>query len=156
MSILLLADHDNTSLESATFHAVTAATQIGGDVHVLVAGGSAAPAAQAAAAIPGVAKVLHADAAWSRERLDAPPAAVQAELVERFAARIGEPLPPVAHASVHRWRHARVESPVGEPWLADWDAALAFCGDWCLDARVEAAFLSGDALGAAIAGRLLR
>jgi predicted NAD/FAD-dependent oxidoreductase len=57
---------------------------------------------------------------------------------------------------VHRWRHARVEAPLGEPWLADWDAALAFCGDWCLDARVEAAFLSGDALGGALAERLAR
>src|SRR5262249_32654570 len=41
---------------------VTAAQKIGGDIHVLVAGSNAQPAAQAAAAIPGVAKVLHADA----------------------------------------------------------------------------------------------
>jgi electron transfer flavoprotein alpha subunit len=63
MSILVLADHDNASLKPATYHTVTAAQKIGGDIHVLVAGGSAGAAAQAAAAIPGVAKVLHADAA---------------------------------------------------------------------------------------------
>lgn len=98
--------------------------------------------------------VLHADAEWSRGRVESSPAAVQAELVQRFEQRAGRPLPPLAHASVHRWRYARVEAPAGEPWLADWDAGLAFCGDWCLDARIEAAFLSGDALGEALAARL--
>jgi electron transfer flavoprotein alpha subunit len=64
MAILILADHDNASLKPATLHAVTAAQKIGGDIHVLVAGADAAAAAQAAAAIPGVAKVLLADAAY--------------------------------------------------------------------------------------------
>ena len=64
MAILILADHDNTSLKPATLNAVTAAQKIGGDIHMLVAGGNAGPAAQAAAAIAGVAKVLHADAPY--------------------------------------------------------------------------------------------
>ncbi len=64
MAILILADHDNASLKPATFHTVTAAQQLGGDLHVLVAGANAGGAAQAAAAIPGVAKVLHADAPY--------------------------------------------------------------------------------------------
>ncbi|CAO3360563.1 Electron transfer flavoprotein, alpha subunit [Azospirillum melinis] len=38
MPILILADHDNASLKPATAHAVTAATKLGGDVHILVAG----------------------------------------------------------------------------------------------------------------------
>ncbi len=64
MAILILADHDNTSLKPATLNTVTAAQKIGGDIHILVAGANAGAAAQAAASIPGVAKVLHADAAW--------------------------------------------------------------------------------------------
>ena len=64
MAILILADHDNTSLKPATLNAVTAAQKIGGDIHMLVAGANAGPAAQAAAAIAGVTKVLHADAAY--------------------------------------------------------------------------------------------
>jgi electron transfer flavoprotein alpha subunit len=64
MAILILADHDNASLKSATLHAVTAGQKIGGDIHLLVAGAAAGAAAQAAAAIPGVAKVLHADAPY--------------------------------------------------------------------------------------------
>ncbi len=61
MTALVIAEHDNASLKPATLHAVTAARQCGGDVHVLVAGHNAAAAAQAAAQVVGVAKVLHAD-----------------------------------------------------------------------------------------------
>jgi electron transfer flavoprotein alpha subunit len=65
MSVLVLAEHDNASLKDATLNAVTAAVQLaghaGGDVHVLVAGKGCGPAADAAAKIAGVAKVLVAD-----------------------------------------------------------------------------------------------
>jgi electron transfer flavoprotein alpha subunit len=61
MAVLVIAEHDHASIKGATLNTVTAAAQCGGDVHVLVAGHSAAAAAQAAARIAGVAKVLHAD-----------------------------------------------------------------------------------------------
>jgi electron transfer flavoprotein alpha subunit len=63
MTLLILADHDNVALRPATLNTVAAAQKIGGEIHVLVAGGGAESAAQAAARIPGVVKVLHADAA---------------------------------------------------------------------------------------------
>ena len=63
MTTLILADHDNAKLNGATLHAVAAAQRIGGEIHVLVAGHQAAPVAALAAQIPGVTKVLHADAA---------------------------------------------------------------------------------------------
>ena len=63
MTALVIAEHDNASIKPATLNTVTAAVQCGGDVHVLVAGLNAAAAAQAAAQIAGVAKVIHADAA---------------------------------------------------------------------------------------------
>jgi electron transfer flavoprotein alpha subunit len=69
MSVLVIAEHDHGTLKGATLNTVTAATQCGGDVHVLVAGHNAAGAAQAAAQIAGVAKVLHADAASLAEQL---------------------------------------------------------------------------------------
>ena len=61
MTALVIAEHDNASVKGATLNTVTAALACGGDVHVLVAGENAAGAAQAAAQIFGVAKVLHAD-----------------------------------------------------------------------------------------------
>lgn len=67
MTIMILAEHNNKTLNSATLSAVAAAAQIGGDIHVLVAGHNAGEVAKQAAAIAGVAKVLHTDAphyAW--------------------------------------------------------------------------------------------
>ena len=67
MTILILAEHNNATLSHATRSAVAAAAQIGGEVHILVAGHNAGEAAKQAAGISGVAKVLHADAphyAW--------------------------------------------------------------------------------------------
>ncbi|MEZ0605760.1 electron transfer flavoprotein subunit alpha/FixB family protein [Paraburkholderia sp. IW21] len=59
---LVIAEHDNQSIKAATLNTVAAAQKIGGDVHVLVAGHNAQAAADAAAKIAGVAKVLLADA----------------------------------------------------------------------------------------------
>ncbi|MEJ6023731.1 electron transfer flavoprotein subunit alpha/FixB family protein [Ramlibacter sp. PS4R-6] len=64
MSVLVIAEHDNASIKGATLNTVTAAGQCGGDVHVLIAGHNAGEAAKKAAAIAGVAKVLHADAEY--------------------------------------------------------------------------------------------
>jgi len=61
MSILVIAEHDNQSIKTATRNALGAAAQIGGEVSVLVAGAGCAAAGQAAAAIAGVNKVLVAD-----------------------------------------------------------------------------------------------
>ena len=61
MTILLLADHDGKVLSEQTAKALTAAAQIGGDVHVLVAGAGVSTVADAAAKLSGVAKVLVAD-----------------------------------------------------------------------------------------------
>jgi len=61
MTSLVIAEHDNASIKGATLNTVTAAAACGGDVHVLVAGHNAAAAAQSAAQIAGVAKVIHAD-----------------------------------------------------------------------------------------------
>jgi electron transfer flavoprotein alpha subunit len=61
MTSLVIAEHDNAAIKGATLNTVTAAAACGGDVHVLVAGHNAAAAAQAAAQIAGVAKVIHAD-----------------------------------------------------------------------------------------------
>ena len=62
MTTLVIAEHDNASIKGATLNTVTPAAACGGDVHVLVAGHNAGAAAQAAAQITGVAKVIHADA----------------------------------------------------------------------------------------------
>ncbi|MGH1376556.1 MAG: electron transfer flavoprotein subunit alpha/FixB family protein [Alphaproteobacteria bacterium] len=62
MSILVLAEHDNTSLKSASLNTITAASQIDTDIHVLIAGANCDAAAQSAAQVAGVSKVIKADA----------------------------------------------------------------------------------------------
>ena len=82
MSVLVFAEHTNSELKSATLNAVTAAVAIGGDVHVLVAGHNARPAAEAAAKVKGVTKVLLADAPIYEHKL----AETVAPLVQKLAA----------------------------------------------------------------------
>ena len=95
--------------------------------------------------------VAQAGPDWSAAHLEAPAGLVHDALLEAFRAATGVCGVPV-YAATHRWRYARVERPLGEPAL--WDAAvgLGVCGDWCLGARVEAAFLSGRALARTMLG----
>ena len=63
MTSLVIAEHDNANIKASTLNTITAALDMGGDVHVLVAGHNVGAVAAAAAQIAGVAKVLHADGA---------------------------------------------------------------------------------------------
>ena len=76
MAVLLIAEHDNTSIKDATHKALTAAARMGGDVHVLVAGNNAASAAAQAAKLDGVARVLHVESAVLERPLAEPMAAL--------------------------------------------------------------------------------
>lgn len=82
MTTLVIAEHDNVSLKGATLNTVAAAKAIGGDIHVLVAGGNCGAAAEAAAKVAGVAKVLVADNAVYAHQL--------AENVSLLVAELGK------------------------------------------------------------------
>jgi electron transfer flavoprotein alpha subunit len=84
MAILLVAEHDNASLSDQTAKALTAAAKIGGDVDVLVAGKGAKAAADAAAKLAGVRKVLLAEADELAERLAEPTAALVVSLADKY------------------------------------------------------------------------
>ncbi len=88
MSVLVIAEHDNTALKPATLSTVTAAQSIEQDVVILVAGSNCSAAANAAAAIPGVSKVLVADNEAYAHQL---PEAV-APLIAEIAAAYGHVL----------------------------------------------------------------
>ncbi|NKN37068.1 electron transfer flavoprotein subunit alpha/FixB family protein [Agrobacterium sp. a22-2] len=84
MAILLLAEHDNATLSDQTAKALTAATQIGGDVVVLVAGAGAKAAADEAAKLAGVSKVLLADSGDLANNLAEPLAALIVSLAPAY------------------------------------------------------------------------
>ncbi|MBD9652039.1 electron transfer flavoprotein subunit alpha/FixB family protein [Ensifer sp. ENS09] len=84
MAILLLADHDSNHLSDQTAKALSAASKIGGDVHILVAGAGAKAAAEQASKLSGVAKVLVADDASLANNLAEPLAALVVSLAGNY------------------------------------------------------------------------
>ena len=94
MTILVIAEHDNQSIKVATLNTVTAATKLGADVHVLVAGAGCAAAAEAASKVAGVTKVLVCDA----PQYEAQTAENVAELVKGLAASYSHLLAPATPA----------------------------------------------------------
>jgi len=88
MTTLLIAEHDNAFLRDATHKALTAAQALGAPVHVLVAGFNCRPAAEAAARLSGVDKVLVADAPAYEHMLAEPTAALVAALAGPYTALV--------------------------------------------------------------------
>ncbi len=86
MATLLIAEHDNKTLNPSTAKALTAASALGGEVDVLVAGEGAKSVADAAAKLSGVKKVLLADNAAYKNRLAEPMAALIVKLAEKYDA----------------------------------------------------------------------
>ena len=88
MATLLLAEHNNKSVKDATAKALTAARQLGGEVHVLVAGQNCKPAAEVAAKLDGVAKVLVAESPAYEHSLAEPVAALLVSLAGSYDALV--------------------------------------------------------------------
>jgi renalase len=104
--------------------------------------------------------VVQSTAEWAREHLEETPESAGEKLLAAFRRLTGTCLAPT-YVGAHRWRFAfpRVPDPDGQTrfhqdgqagFLFDPVSRLGVCGDWCLGPRVEAAWLSGDRLGAAI------
>jgi predicted NAD/FAD-dependent oxidoreductase len=98
--------------------------------------------------------VIHAAPAWTRTRCDEPMETVARELREAFVDRVGlDRMHPVAQIT-HLWRYSLAENPLEAGALWDPDLGLGLCGDWCQGARIEGAFLSGQAMAGRILGYL--
>ena len=93
--------------------------------------------------------VVQAGPDWSRAHLERSPAEIVPLLLDALASRLGHSLPPSLVATAHRWRYAR-SGAQGSGQLWDPSTRLGLCGDWLLGPRVEAAWLSGTRLAAAI------
>lgn len=99
--------------------------------------------------------VVHATPEWSCANLELAPEAVAVALLERARELVGiDPSPTCLVA--HRWRFALVEQTAGSPCLWNAEARLGVCGDWCIGARVEAAFDSGEAMARVVSNSLRR
>jgi predicted NAD/FAD-dependent oxidoreductase len=83
---------------------------------------------------------------WAEAHIDEDVPAMQALLLEELTALTGLDVSAPAHLATHRWRYAGVAQAAGVPYLRDDAMQLAAAGDWCLGGRVEAAWLSAEAL----------
>lgn len=92
---------------------------------------------------------VHATPDWSRRHLEEPREAIIAALLPAAARHLGLTLTPT-YVAAHRWRYAQVEHALGVASLYDPALRLGAGGDWCLGARIEAAYDSGSALAGAI------
>lgn len=104
------------------------------------------PGAAAGAAASPVAYTIHASPQWSLTHLEDSADRIITALQQTFQSLTGITATP-DYKRAHRWRYALVQTPLGQPCL--WDPAqhLGLCGDWCLAGKLEAAYLSGQALG---------
>ena len=93
--------------------------------------------------------VVHGTQDWSESVLEDNPQDSAAALLAAFRALAG-PVPKPVYQSGHRWRYAYVEKSLGVACLSGGNHWIAACGDWCLGARVEAAYLSGRAAAEAV------
>ncbi|XBQ16123.1 MAG: FAD-dependent oxidoreductase [Oceanicaulis sp.] len=93
--------------------------------------------------------VLQASPDWSQSFLEEDPDTVARMLCEEAYVRFVMPEP--AWSAAHRWRYALVARPAGEPCALDETGTVGVAGDWRLGRRAEQAWLSGEALGRALA-----
>lgn len=95
---------------------------------------------------PSTAWVAHAAPEWSQKQYDLTDDALCAQVTEELCRLTGLHASAVASMGVHRWRYARTQVPAEEASFLDRHGRIGLCGDWCLGARVEAAFLSASDL----------
>jgi predicted NAD/FAD-dependent oxidoreductase len=99
---------------------------------------------------PAESWVLHASPEWSETHLEASDHAVQAALLTEFRHLVGvHGLEPV-HIEAHRWRYAQATVPLDVGALVDGTSRIIVCGDWCVGARIESAYLSGLAAASSL------
>jgi predicted NAD/FAD-dependent oxidoreductase len=96
--------------------------------------------------------VAQAGPAWSTAHLDEDTATIAQRMLPLLCAEIGAAADSALYTAAHRWRYARVTTPLGQPFLTDATGTLQLGGDWCLAGRVEAAWTSGRAIAEDIMG----
>lgn len=94
--------------------------------------------------------IVHASVDWSRKNLEMDKDDAIDAMLALVSEVAGKRLPTTTYESSHRWRYAQTETPLGEPFVSNDDGTLYVGGDWCLGARVEYAFESGNAIAAAL------
>ena len=96
--------------------------------------------------------VAQASPAWSVKYLNSDSEAIAAMMLPMLCDRLGITNAKVRYATAHRWRYAKVSQPLEKPFICNTSRTLYAGGDWCLGARLEAAWTSGDSIARDILG----
>ena len=96
--------------------------------------------------------VAQANPLWSAEHLDFDSEAIAKMMLPMLYDRLGRTNAKVRYATAHRWRYPKVREPLGRPFIRHASGTLYAGGDWCLGARLEAAWTSGDSISRDILG----
>ncbi|NIZ02068.1 NAD(P)/FAD-dependent oxidoreductase [Thalassospira lucentensis] len=99
--------------------------------------------------------VLHATPQWSRDHLEDDKDQVIEKLLAALRTASGVKLPELHSVNAHRWRYARTEVPLGKSYLSGMNGRVIAAGDWCLGARVETAWRSGQTAAHALMETLI-
>ncbi len=83
---------------------------------------------------------------WSEEHMERDAEALKLLLLDEVQRLLQQDIAEIEYLTLHRWRYANTEQAFGQFYLHEADEGLAACGDWCIGGRVEAAFLSANAL----------
>jgi predicted NAD/FAD-dependent oxidoreductase len=98
--------------------------------------------------------LVHSTNAWADAHIDGDIDAILAHMLAEASAIGGVDLRVADYCGVHRWRLANMDKRGGPEFFIDDGANLAACGDWFLRGRVEAAFMSANALASKLRNRL--
>lgn len=90
----------------------------------------------------GISVLIQSDNAWADACIEHDPEELTQILKQHLQAIMPFDKSHISYQRLHRWRYANVAQSAAQPYLIDRDNKLAACGDWCLEGRVEAAFIS--------------
>lgn len=94
--------------------------------------------------------VIHASPAWSEESFSFDENEIKNTLIQRYVELFDVELPGISFSKIHKWRYALPLPESSPSYILDRQSSLAYCGDWCVGARVEGAFLSGLSVAEAV------
>jgi len=87
---------------------------------------------------------------WADHYMDEDMEAMGEIIIQEFCDLSGISLNNIAHSATHRWKYANTLMPANQPFFLDADQKIGVCGDWCIEGRVESAFLSADSISNAL------
>lgn len=103
----------------------------------------------------GFSLLIHSTNKWADKHIDDDRQQVLHYLCGRASEVIGQDLTTAVHKDIHGWRYANISKQQGQRFLIDTDTNIGICGDWLIQGRIEAAFMSGHELASKVISQII-